>query len=105
MDDRRFMAKVKEAITHRSDGQYEQPLPLQNESLTLPNNEKLAVYRLQQLKFRFRRDEKYKEDYSAFMNDMIKKGYAEKIPKDEVRQDGKIRYLPHYGVFHRQKPD
>ena len=105
MDDRRFMAKVKEGITHRSDGHYELPLPLRNESLTLPNNERLAVHRLQQLKLRFRRDEKYKEDYSAFMNDMIKKGYAEKIPKDEVRQDGKIWYLPHHGVFHPQKPD
>lgn len=105
MDDRRFMAKVKEGITHRSDGHYELPLPLRNESLALPNNEKLAVHRLQQLKLRFRRDEKYKEDYTAFMNDMIKKGYAEKIPKDEVRKDGKTWYLPHHGVFHPQKPD
>ena len=105
MDDRRFMAKVKEGITHRSDGHYELPLPLRNESLALPNNEKLAVHRLQQLKLRFRRDEKYKEDYTAFMNDMIKKGYAEKIPKDEVRKDGKTWYLPRHGVFHPQKPD
>ena len=105
IDDRRFMAKVKRGITHRSDGHYEVPLPLRNESLALPNNEKLAVHRLQQLKLRFRRDEKYKEDYSAFMNDMIKKGYAEKIPQDEVRQDGKVWYLPHHGVFHPQKPD
>ena len=105
MDDRRFMAKVKEGIIHLSDGHYELPLPLRNESLALPNNEKLAVHRLQQLKLRFRRDEKYKEDYTAFMNDMIKKGYAEKIPKNEVRKDGKIWYLPHHGVFHPQKPD
>ncbi len=40
MDDRRFMAKVKEGITHRSDGHYELPLPLRNEALALPNNEK-----------------------------------------------------------------
>ena len=39
------------------------------------------------------------------MNDMVKKGYAEKMPKDEVRQDGRIWYLPHHGVFHPQKPD
>ena len=36
---------------------------------------------------------------------MVKKGYAEKIPKDEVRQDGRIWYLPHHGVFHPQKPN
>jgi len=39
------------------------------------------------------------------MNDMIKKGYAEKILKGEVRQDEKVCYLPHYGVFHPQKPN
>ena len=105
MDDRRFVAKVKQGITHRSDGHYELPLPLRNESLALPNNEKLAVHRLQQLKQRFQRDDKYKVDYMAFMNDMVKRGYAEKIPKDEVRQDGRIWYLPHHGVFYPQKPN
>ena len=39
------------------------------------------------------------------MNDMVRKGYAEKIPKDEVSEDGRIWYLPHHGVFHPQKPD
>ena len=105
MDDRRFMAKVKQGIIHRSDGHYELPLPLRNESLALPNNEKLAVHRLQQLKLRLWRDQKYQEDYLAFMNDMIKMGYAEKIPRDEVRQDRKIWYLPHHGVYHPQKPE
>ena len=70
MDDQRFMAKVKQGIFHRSDGHYELPLPLRNELLALPDNEKLAVHRLQQLKLRFQRDEKCKEDYLAFMNDM-----------------------------------
>ena len=80
MDDWRFMVKVKQGIPHHSDGHYELPLPVRNESLALPNNEKLAVHCLQQLKVRFQRDDKYKEDYLAFMNDMVKKGYAEKIP-------------------------
>ena len=31
MDDRRFMAKVKQGITHRSDGHNELPLPLRNQ--------------------------------------------------------------------------
>ena len=104
MADRRFMEKVKQGIFHPSDGHYELSLPLRNELLALPDNKKLAVHRLQQLKLRFLRDEKYKEDYSAFMNDVVKKGYAEKIPKEEVRQDGRIWYLPHHGVFHPQKP-
>ena len=39
------------------------------------------------------------------MNDMVKKGYAEKMPKDEVRQDGRIWYLPHHGFFQPQNTD
>ena len=66
---------------------YELPLPGRDESLTLPNNKKLAFHRLQHLKLRFGRDEKYKKEYTAFMNDMIKKGYAEKISSlEETRQ-------------------
>ena len=103
MDDRRFMAKVTEGIHHRPDSHYELPLPLRDESLALPNNKKLAFHRLQHVKLRFGRDEKYKKEYTAFMNDMIKKGYAEKISSlEETRQDGRIWYLPHHGVYHPQ---
>ena len=87
MDDRRFMAKVTEGIHHPPDSHYELPLPRRDESLALPNNKKLAFHRLQHLKLRFGRDEKYKKEYTAFMNDMIKKGYAEKISSlEETRQ-------------------
>ena len=106
MDDRRFMAKVTEGIHHHPDSHYELPLPLRDESLALPNNKKLAFHRPQHLKLRFGREEKYKKEYTAFMNDMIKKGYAEKISSlEETRQDGRIWYLPHHGVYHPQKRD
>ena len=87
IDDRRFMAKVTDGIHHRPDSHYELPLPLRDESLALPNNKKLAIHRHQHLKLRYGRHEKYKKDYTAFMNDMIKKGYAEKISSlEETRQ-------------------
>ena len=106
MDDRRFMAKVTEGIHHHPDSHYELPPPLQDESLALPKNKKLAFHRLQHLKLRFGREEKYKKEYTAFMNDMIKKGYAEKISSlEETRQDGRIWYLLHHGVYHPQKRD
>ena len=103
---RRFMAKVTEGIHHRPDSHYELPLPLLDESLALSNNKKLAFHRLQHLKLRFGRDEKYKKEYTAFMSDIIRKGYAEKISSlEETRQDGRIWYLPHHGVYHPQKRD
>ena len=94
MDDQRFMAKVTEGIHHRPDCHNELPLPPRDQSLALPNNKKLAFHPLQDLKLRFGRHEKCKKEYTAFMNDMTKKGYAEKI-----------WYLPHHGVYHPQKRD
>ena len=106
MGDQRFIAKVTEGIHHHPDGHYELPLPLRDESLALPNKKKLAFHRPQHPKLRFGREEKYKKEYTAFMNDMIKKGYAEKISSlEETRQDGRIWYLPHHRVYHPQKRD
>ena len=50
-------------------------------------------------------DEEYKEDYVAFMNQMITKGYAERVPtSEETTKDGKCWYIPHHGVYHPKKP-
>lgn len=38
------------------------------------------------------------------MQDVITKGYAKKvIPKDLHRNDGKLWYIPHHGVYHKRK--
>ena len=105
MEDRLFMAKAKEGIVHRPDGHYEMPLPFRDQHPKLPNNAKVAAHRLQQLKFRFSKDKKYKKDYTTFMSDMIKNNYAEKVPMEKECNDGQTWYIPHHGVYHPQKPD
>ena len=57
------------------------PLPFRDDRVELPHNRKLAKTRLGHLKRRFERDEKYKEDYISFINDMIKNSYTERAPK------------------------
>ncbi|KAJ8408788.1 hypothetical protein AAFF_G00246060 [Aldrovandia affinis] len=38
------------------------------------------------------------------MDDMIAKGYAVKVPNEELScSDGKVWYLPHHGVYHPKK--
>lgn len=38
------------------------------------------------------------------MNDVISKGYAERVPDDDLgRCDGRVWYVPHHGVYHPQK--
>ena len=95
MDDRRFMAKVTEGIHHPPDSHYELPLPRRDESLALPNNKKLAFHRLQHLKLRFGRDEKYKKEYTAFMNDIIRRDTLRRYRHS--RKQGKMEG---YGTSH-----
>ena len=38
------------------------------------------------------------------MKDVIENGYAVKVPKEHLlRDDGKVWYIPHHGVYHPKK--
>ena len=113
-EDRKFLAIVKDGIRHCEDGHYEMPLPLRVPVATLPNNNEIALRRLIQLKRRLNSDRKYKDDYTAFMEKVIKNGFAEKVPHMEAESSGKAGpsrseerrawYIPHHGVYHPKKP-
>ena len=46
------------------------------------------------------------EKYKATINDYLSKGYAKKIPDNELdTSDGSVWYLPHHPVINPQKPD
>ena len=79
----RFLALVEQGIRHCEDGHYELPLPLKETSPSLPKKQEVAVRRLSQLKRRFKSDQKYKEDYTTFMENLIKNGHAERVRSDE----------------------
>ena len=107
-EDRKFLARVTENIRHRDDGHYEMPLPLKDPNTKLPNNRDMASQRLKQLKRRFASDEKYRDDYTTFMNTVIQSGYAEKVPtrnEDEDKNNQQVWYIPHHGVYHPKKPN
>ena len=44
----------------------------------------------------------YRNDYVAFIDEIINKGYAEKVPQ---KIPGKAWYIPHHGVYHPKKPE
>lgn len=103
-EDLHFLTKLKEGIKHKADGHYEMPLPFKGERPNLPNNMSSAMQRLNSLERRLKKDQKYYEHYVSFMNDMIARGNAEKVPKEEI--DNKPAwYIPHHGVYHPQKPN
>ena len=83
-EDYKFLNIMKQGISHREDGHYQMPLPFKTTDPQLPNNKALAERRLVQLKRRFMNDSTYAKDYTNIMQDVIDKGYAEKIPQSEL---------------------
>ena len=72
--------------------------------MSFPDNKKLALKRLFCLKRRFAYDLKFRDDYNKFMTDSMNKGYAERVPEDELNMDdGKVWFVPHHGVYHAKK--
>ncbi|CAC5358792.1 unnamed protein product [Mytilus coruscus] len=40
------------------------------------------------------------------MEKLLERGYMEHVPKEQFnRNDGRVWYIPHHGVYHSQKPD
>ena len=49
-------------------------------------------------------NDQYRNDYVAFINEILDMGYTEKVPEESVATDpGKVWYIPHHGVYHRKK--
>lgn len=70
----------------------------------MPNNHSVVVQRALALKRKFKRNPVFHQEYSDFMKDMIEKGYAVRVPENQLNcQDGKIWYVPQNGVYHPQK--
>ncbi|XP_057290844.1 uncharacterized protein LOC130613498 [Hydractinia symbiolongicarpus] len=100
-EDRKFMQLMKKE-TKYEDGHYILPLPLNDPEIILPNNRKQAERRLEQLKRRFKRNDKFFTDCKKFMEDMITSGFAKQ--SDNPPPEGKTWYIPHHGVYNENKP-
>ena len=95
---------MQKSYHKRSDGQYEVCLPFKNENMKLPNNSDQVLKRLLSLKKKLHCDQEYYNEYNEFMNMMLEKKFAEKVPDCELSTEaGKVWYLFHFGVRHKQK--
>ncbi|XP_033103148.1 uncharacterized protein LOC117105953 [Anneissia japonica] len=103
VDDNRLLQCLKDGIVRKQDGHYKMPLPLRCKEVNLPDNRSMALKRLHQLGRRFKKNEKFKRDYCAFMDDVLVE-CAEPVPKCNA-EEGKINYVPHTGIYHPRKPD
>lgn len=102
-EDKRFLSQVKDSIT-KKEGHYEIRLPFRRDSVCLPNNRHMAEQRALGLSRRFKTDKVFQSDYISFMNDVLTKGYAERVPQEQLlRNDGRLWYIAHHGVYHKRK--
>ena len=65
----------------------------------------MAKRRLNFLKKRLEGDPSLMKNYSSFIEDLLKNGYARKVSDEQLTTDRNVWYLPHHPVFHPQKPD
>ncbi len=77
------------------NGHYYIGLPFRNAEVVMPLNRRIVEQRSLSLQKRFKVNPSVHADYTAFMEDVIQKGYAEKVPVAELeRCDGRLWYIP-----------
>ncbi len=103
VEDKTFMSIVTSSVELKN-GHYHLPLPFRDKEAILPNNYEMAAQRTLNLAKRFKKDPAYANEYRAFMEDVLRNKYAEKVPQEQLQRcDDRVWYIPHHGVFHKQK--
>ena len=102
-DQARFIDLVSKSIRYCDNSHYEIALPLRNQQLQLPYNRSAAERRMQSLKQRFIKNAELQSDYKVCMQRMITSGYVENVELTKG-QEGKTWFIPHHGVYHKDKP-
>ncbi|XP_066500465.1 uncharacterized protein [Hoplias malabaricus] len=101
--DKQFMHVVSTSA-RLTDGHYCIKLPLKDDGVKMPYNRGIAEQRLNSLKRKFRRNSDFFQEYKDFMNSILEKGYATKVPEEQLsRSDGRVWFIPHHGVYHPKK--
>ncbi|KAL7857230.1 hypothetical protein SRHO_G00161290 [Serrasalmus rhombeus] len=102
-EDIQFMRCVTET-TKKINGHYCIGMPLRNKDVVMPNNKCVAEQRASSLKRKLAKNSSFHDDYTAFVSDLLSKGYAVEVPANELnRNDGRVWCIPHHGVIHPQK--
>ena len=105
LDDKKAL-KIMESSAVLKKGHYEIALPWRHSPSCLPNNRVLAEHRLKLLRRRLHKDPDLFQKYSAFIDNLLEKNYARKVPDHQDNRSGKATwFLPHHPVFHPKKPE
>ena len=99
-EEAQFMANVRSTVT-LENGHYVIALPFKNKDCQMPNNREQVEQHARWLKQKLLKNLKLFEDYKAFIDNLLDKLYARKIPPEHLcKSDGKVWYIPHHDVYH-----
>ena len=105
LDDKRALEGM-ESTAVLKEGHYEIALPWRHPPFRLPNNRVLAEHRRKLLRARLAKDPDLFQKYSAFIDNLLDKAYARKVPDHQVNRSAEATwFLPHHQVFHPKKPE
>jgi hypothetical protein len=105
VEDKRFVEIMEQNMTKNKSGNWTSPLPSQNLVQTLPNSRDAALKRLKSTCQTLSRKPLTKQHYLDFMQQVLDKELAELAPPDDLNSSRPCWYLPHFGVYHPQKPE
>jgi hypothetical protein len=99
-EEAQFMASVRNTATLKN-GHYVIALPFKNNDHQISNNKEQVEQRAHWLKQKLLKNPQLFEDYKVFIDNLLNKSYARKVPPERLcKSDGKVRYIPHHGVYH-----
>ena len=101
VEDRKFV----EIMEKNNAGNWTAPLPFRRKVITLPESCREAYKRLKSTRKTLDWNPIIKQHYFAFMKNLIDKGHTEPVPAQDPTLLKPCWYLPHFGIYHPQKPD
>ncbi|CAH8639763.1 unnamed protein product, partial [Dicrocoelium dendriticum] len=97
---------IAQNSVHLVNGHFEIGLPWRNSPVLMPNNYEIAFRRLQCLRKRLITNCPLGERYAAAIEATISKGYAVRVPTNQLESRYAPRwYLTHHAVINPKKPD
>lgn len=95
--------KIMESSAQLQNGHYTFQMPFKGKDVSMPNNLGVDMQCVCGLKRRLQKDASF-EEYNNFLADVISNGNAEEVPQHQLETPtGKVRYIPHHGVYHPRK--
>ena len=105
VEDRTFVDIMNARVKKNEGGNWTAPLPLRNQVSRLPDSYDDALKRLKSTRKVLDRKHEMKDHYFSFMPKILDNNHAERAPTNEVHTSKPKWYLPHFGIYHPQKPD